>query len=233
MKHTITTGALKKLLSLCKGERVTEGEVRPFIKHLKPLFDEKIIGFKSVSKTRKVLTLQSQDRLDVYLLKHYGIRNIEGYISVAEKTTLTRSEVLEASTDDKRMKVNPQTGLFVKANCSMVYFGEMVPFERMMNDGLAVHLDTPHQLKAPKPEVTIVGVENYETLARIKSQMVIFGKGLFLFVFVNASMLEWIEGVDNPYIHYGDFDYAGISIYKDKVLPRLKGKHSFFYPRFY
>lgn len=226
----MTIGSLRQLFALSEGERVTEGKVKPYMKQLKPLFDEKIIGLKNVSKTRNILVLKSKERLDVYMLKHYGIKNIKGYIEVSQKSDKTRTDVLGESTDDKSIKTNPQTGLFLKANVNILYNDKELPLSLIMNDGIVFHLDTPGYLPFPDREVTIVGVENYETLAKIKSQIEIFGEGKFLFIFINSFMLQWIKGLQNDYIHYGDFDYAGISIYKDKVVPKLRGKHSFYIP---
>jgi hypothetical protein len=45
-------------------------------------------------------------------------------------------------------------------------------------------------------------------------------------------MLKWIANLENEYIHFGDYDLAGVNIYLNKVLPRLKKskKYSFFMP---
>ena len=44
-------------------------------------------------------------------------------------------------------------------------------------------------------------------------------------------MLEWISNLENEYIHFGDYDLAGVNIYLNKVLPRLSSKkYSMFIP---
>jgi len=48
----------------------------------------------------------------------------------------------------------------------------------------------------------------------------------------NPYMREWIETLENEYIHFGDYDLAGINIYLNKIIPRLKKskKYSMFIP---
>ena len=45
-------------------------------------------------------------------------------------------------------------------------------------------------------------------------------------------MQEWIEDLENEYIHFGDYDVEGIGIYINKIIPRLKKskKYSMFIP---
>ena len=45
-------------------------------------------------------------------------------------------------------------------------------------------------------------------------------------------MREWIETLENEYIHFGDYDLSGINIYINEMIPRLKKskKYSMFIP---
>ncbi len=48
----------------------------------------------------------------------------------------------------------------------------------------------------------------------------------------NEYMREWIRNLENEYIHFGDYDLAGIHIYLNEIVPRLKKskKYSMFIP---
>ncbi len=59
-----------------------------------------------------------------------------------------------------------------------------------------------------------------------------FKNNNILFVVINPYMLEWISDLKNEYIHFGDYDLAGINIYLNKVVPKLNmsKKYSMFIP---
>ncbi len=68
----------------------------------------------------------------------------------------------------------------------------------------------------------IVGVENYQVVWFAKKYRELFEKENILFVVRNPYMREWIETLENEYIHFGDYDLAGINIYINEIVPRLK-----------
>jgi hypothetical protein len=75
-------------------------------------------------------------------------------------------------------------------------------------------------------------VENYQVVWFAKRYEKFFDKPNILFVVITPFMLKWIANLENEYIHFGDYDLAGVNIYLNKVLPRLKKskKYSFFMP---
>ena len=65
----------------------------------------------------------------------------------------------------------------------------------------------------------VVGVENGENFCRIRSQKYLFGDNKVLFVSrypQSADLREWLIKIPNRYIHFGDFDLAGICIYQSE-----------------
>ena len=81
-------------------------------------------------------------------------------------------------------------------------------------------------------DTIIVGVENYQVVWFAKKYRELFREKNLLFVVRNPYMREWIEDLENEYIHFGDYDLAGISIYINEIVPRLKKskKYSMFIP---
>ena len=81
-------------------------------------------------------------------------------------------------------------------------------------------------------DTIIVGVENYQVIWFAKKYKEFFENKNILFVVINPYMLEWINGLENEYIHFGDYDLAGINIYLNKIVPKLSKaqKYSMFIP---
>jgi hypothetical protein len=82
-----------------------------------------------------------------------------------------------------------------------------------------------------------VGVENPQVLWYINRYKDLFHedkKYLFLSIseYKSSYQYKWLESFEGEYLHFGDFDLAGINIYLNTVVPKLKNckKHSFLMP---
>lgn len=89
------------------------------------------------------------------------------------------------------------------------------------------------------PEVVIVGVENSENFFHLRAQRELFARQLpdapLLFVSrypqENLTTLRrWLAAIPNRYVHFGDFDLAGISIYLTEFCPWLGDRASLLVP---
>ncbi len=52
---------------------------------------------------------------------------------------------------------------------------------------------------------------------------------VFVLRYHSNSPVEWIQTIDNSYLHFGDFDPAGIAIYYNEYLKRLGEKRCRFW----
>jgi hypothetical protein len=83
------------------------------------------------------------------------------------------------------------------------------------------------------PTVTIVGVENPENFRHIHKQQHLFKdiEPLFVSRYPQSNdLLKWLMTIPNRYLHFGDFDFAGISIYRNEYRKHLGDKASYFVP---
>lgn len=78
-------------------------------------------------------------------------------------------------------------------------------------------------------DVTVIGIENMENFRLIREQKpfldALTGGEPILFVsrFPQSKDLgEWLKGISNRYIHFGDFDLAGVSIYETEFAPYMR-----------
>lgn len=81
--------------------------------------------------------------------------------------------------------------------------------------------------------VLVIGVENGDNFRQIRKQRYLFEKQKVLFVSrypQSTDLREWLINIPNPYLHFGDFDLAGIHIYLTEFYRFLGNRASFFVP---
>ena len=86
-------------------------------------------------------------------------------------------------------------------------------------------------------DVVVVGIENMENFRMIRQQRALFertiGSGRLLFVSrypQSSDLRSWLQAIPNDYIHFGDFDLAGIHIFLTEFHAYLGERSSFFIP---
>ena len=86
-------------------------------------------------------------------------------------------------------------------------------------------------------DVVVVGIENMENFRMIRQQRALFertiGPGRLLFVSrypQSSDLRSWLQTIPNRYVHFGDFDLAGISIFLTEFHTYLGERSSFFIP---
>ena len=86
-------------------------------------------------------------------------------------------------------------------------------------------------------DVVVVGIENMENFRKIHQQRALFdqtiGSARLLFVSrypQSSDLRSWLQTIPNRYVHFGDFDLAGISIFLTEFHAYLGERSSFFIP---
>lgn len=229
----IPLGFAKVILKIIENSEsggVKGGEIKDK-KILLEFVSHRLITEKRESRTRKSYTVTNLPALESYLLSVYGIKDIKKYVETMQDKDASRGNMLESSTRDKEKQIGTQTGIYLKSTFALeICQRTSVPANADI-DGFSYFLTDYTQIVLDK-DICIIGVENAENLMKISSQINLFSSygSRLLFILVNPSMLNLLSGRDNKYVHYGDFDYAGISIYLHKIKTKLKGKSEFFIP---
>ena len=103
-------------------------------------------------------------------------------------------------------------------------------------EGGFVFIDNWQQFTIPN-DVVVVGVENMENFRMIRHQRKLFesvlGDTPLLFVSrypQSKDLRKWLQGITNRYVHFGDFDLAGINIFLTEFQQFLGARSSFFIP---
>ena len=122
-------------------------------------------------------------------------------------------EPIECSLGDKRFVVNPQEGSFVFV--------------------------TDWEIFTIPDDVTVIGIENMENFRMIRKQRHLFEeylhrhrlpqKALFVSRYPQSSDLrKWLTSISNKYLHFGDFDLAGIHIFLSEFLKYLGEERTYY-----
>lgn len=103
-------------------------------------------------------------------------------------------------------------------------------------EGSFVFVSDWREFKIPE-DVIVVGVENMENFRMIRRQRELFNQaiGSHRLLFVSrypqsTDLRSWLQTIPNRYIHFGDFDLAGINIFLTEFYAHLGERSSFLIP---
>ncbi len=186
-------------------------------------------------KTIKYIDLAKKENVFLLLKSHnYNISSMEEIDSYIENIFDKKAsrDIIQQHHNSSKAKISKSMhGLYVSSLqiLDVILNGE--PVSILPNDGLGYFFFHTEKIELFEDTI-VVGIENYQVVWFAKRYTEFFAKSDILFVVITPYMLEWISSLKNEYIHFGDYDLAGINIYLNKVLPRLlKSKeYSMFIP---
>ena len=173
---------------------------------------------------------------DVEALKRYLIDKDESY------------RILDVHNTDSRASMAAETGnskLMTIRSCPGFPVNSYEPIECSLNDesfvvnppkGSFVFIDNWQHFTISQ-DIVVVGIENMENFCMIRKQRKLFesvlGDKPLLFVSrypQSTDLRKWLMGIPNKYIHFGDFDLAGIHIFLTEFHKHLGDRASFLIP---
>uniref|UniRef100_UPI00404896E8 DUF7281 domain-containing protein n=1 Tax=Aliarcobacter sp. TaxID=2321116 RepID=UPI00404896E8 len=201
----------------------------------KKLLDE-FIGCNCVYINGKpaLIYLNDQDALlGVIKSNGYNVNCIEDldYFINENKEPKSRDEIADNYSHTKRVESKSFNGLMVSVFDELkVNFNEKKQyFYPLEGSGLFLHYSSKLQLD---DDVIVVGVENPQVVWNIEKYKYLFEKNkkyLFLCIseYKTTYQYKWLESFSGEYLHFGDFDLAGINIYLNTIVPKLKKAKSY------
>lgn len=179
--------------------------------------------------------------------KSYRARDIEAL----KRFLLDKDEnyrMLEVNVSDSRASMAVKTGnskLVKVRSCPGFPVNTYEPITCMLNDdeivinpraGSFLFITDWKAFVIPE-DVIVVGVENMENFRMIRQQRELFeseiGKHRFLFVSrypQSTDLPSWLQTIPNSYVHFGDFDLAGIHIFMTEFHQKISHRSSFLIP---
>ena len=196
------------------------------------MLEDGLLQKQQIGKTKALLFIQNKENVAAYLSNHFGISNLEEYIATLEGEEQSRSANVAISGDSKLQSVRTFKGFLIntydaiRADLS----GNAIVVYPLPGSYTFIH-DCENFI--PDPVVTIVGIENPENFRLIEKQRYLFAHIQPLFVSrypQSNDLIKWLSAIPNKYLHFGDFDFAGINIYQNEFKKQLGERARFFLP---
>jgi hypothetical protein len=193
------------------------------------------IKINRVSAQRSIIHLLKEENIFNFFRNNgyniSSINDIETYINKIIDVNPSRDVIQEWTSSTKAKKSKSLKGLYISSlkNLDIKINDETVTIIPI--NGLGYFCFHTEKIEIGK-EIIIVGIENYQVIWFAKKYKEFFDRDNILFIVRNEYMREWISNLENEYIHFGDYDLAGINIYINEIIPRLKKskKYSMFIP---
>ena len=173
---------------------------------------------------------------DVEALKRYLIDKDESYRMLEVSSFVSRASLAAETGNSKLMTVRSCPGFPVNSyepiSCSLCDKDFVVN----PHEGSFVFIDNWQQFSIPQ-DIVVVGIENMENFRMIRHQRKLFESVLgdvpLLFVSrypQSKDLRNWLMGIPNKYVHFGDFDLAGIHIFLAEFYKYLGNRSEFLVP---
>jgi len=220
--------------ALIEKHTITEGKFvnKELVKQLR--LNGSVITGKQTPKVRYITLAKKENIFLVLKNNDYyidSVDEIDTYIQEIHENKPSRDKIQKWHNNSKAKDSKSLKGLYVSSLVSVDIKLDEKIVSIIPNNGLGYFLFYTQKIEL-FDDTIVVGVENYQVIWFARNYKQFFENDNILFVVINPYMLEWISDLENEYIHFGDYDLAGINIYLHKVVPRLKksNKYSMFIP---
>lgn len=173
---------------------------------------------------------------DVEALKRYLIDKNENYRILDVSSSVSRASMAAETGNSKLLSVRSCPGFPINSYKPVLCSLRGDEFVINPTEGSFAFVDDWQHFVIPE-DVVVVGVENMENFRMIRKQRTLFesvlGDKPFLFVSrypQSTDLRQWLQTIPNHYIHFGDFDLAGINIFLTEFQKYLGDRASFLIP---
>jgi hypothetical protein len=220
----------EKLIAVQNGEKIPFSKMKHSV--ISSMIDNGILKKQFQGRSKSLVYLINRNGLSAYLKNHFGINNLENYVEVLRRIDLRRADAIDISSDSKLKSIRTFKGFLV--NCfqpvDCILNKRQITIEPQEGTFIFIY---DFENFSPSNNITIVGIENPENFRHIQKQKQMFGNIQPLFVSrypQNKDLVKWLQTIPNNYLHFGDFDFAGLNIYCNEYKKHLKDKSKFFLP---
>lgn len=226
----MTAATISKLRQLLRGEMLPYSALSNSLRE--ELISEHLLIVQVHGSRRKLYAYQP-NALQIYLSQHYEeLRTL--HANSQDFDYRTRAEQAADSGNSKLVQLRSCPGFLVNAYEPIdgILCGQHISVYPA--DGSMLFIADWQSFSIPS-DVVIVGVENMENFRKIREQKYLFkhlgAKVLFVSRYPQSKDLRlWLMHISNKYIHFGDFDIAGLHIFETEFKKFLGDQASFFIP---
>ena len=225
---------------------------KTLINTLQQLIDGELIAYSTLRKdfaetllAEGLLTVQTHGSrrafraIDAIALKNFLQTHYEELRTVGDRNLdfyETRSEQAVETGNSKLVTVRSCPGFPVNSYEPIICSLSGNDFVINPPEGSFVFIDNWQHFTIPE-DVVVMGIENMENFRMIRHQRKLFESVLgdmpLLFVSrypQSQDLRNWLIGIPNKYVHFGDFDLAGIHIFLTEFYKYLGNRSEFLVP---
>ncbi len=222
----------EKLLLLAGGESLPASALKNPITD--ELINDNIVAERITGRTRRSLYLPHREALAAWLYNRFQINDLANYIEALKEENTTRARAVDVANNSKLLGGRTYKGFLLNSFAPVQGTLHGQPFIVHPPEG-TFQFVYDYEAYRPDSSVVIVGVENMESFRFVGRQATYFAAHSTLFVSRYPQeqahdLMKWLRSIPNNYIHFGDFDFAGIGIYLNEYKKHLGERASFFIP---
>ena len=221
---------IQQLQRLLRGETIAWSSLNNDMRNT--LIGDDLIIIKT-NRSRKSIYVPNAEALKMFLEHHFEELRGMDWRSEDFSTAISRSELAANSGNSKTKEIRSCPGFMVNS---------YEPISAKLNgkgiviapkEGTMLFVADWEHFEIPQ-EVLIVGIENMENFRCIREQRYLFpSERPILFVSrypQSTDLRNWLQNISNEYLHFGDFDLAGMRIYETEFYKFVGNRASFFIP---
>ena len=230
----ITSSLIDKLIRLRSGESLPSSALRG--EWVEELLSDGVLISRSHG-SRSCIIAASPDTLEKSLMH---INERLGHLDKMKETLdaeTTRSEQAAETGNSKLVTARSCPGFPVNSYEPIICCLNGKELVVNPQEGTFLFIADWHSFAIPD-DVTVVNIENMENFRLIRRQQSLFASALaskrLLFVSrypQSSDLRTWLQTIPNQYVHFGDFDLAGIHIFLTEFQKHLGTRASFLIPQ--
>lgn len=227
---SLTLKQIRNLQALLRSETLAWSAINSELLQL--LIDEQLVTVKT-HRSRKAIYAHDATNLQLFLEQHF--EELRGFdwsnddISIAS----SRAELAADSGNSKSVMLRSCPGFMANSFEPIPAKIEDKEIIIAPDEGTMLFVADWEYFDIPE-NVLVIGVENMENFRRIREQRHLFPNNqplLFVSRYPQSTDLrKWLLKIPNQYIHFGDFDLAGMNIYETEFYNHIGSRASFFVP---
>ena len=230
----ITASLIDKLIRLRNGERIPASQLRG--EWVSELESDGVIVSTSHGSRRVLFVPQPEAFLQALSAFDERLSDLDLMRDTLQIGETSRSVQASATGNSKLVAVRSCPGFPINTYEPIACF--LNGREMIVNpqEGSFMFISDWQSFTIPQ-DVVVVGIENMENFRKIHQQRALFdqtiGSARLLFVSrypQSSDLRSWLQTIPNRYVHFGDFDLAGISIFLTEFHAYLGERSSFFIP---
>lgn len=227
----LSASIARKILRMLEGETLPSSTLPSWI--AQELLEEGLLSVLSRGSRKSYRLIDAEACMRYIGNRYTGGATLSRWIELAEgNEELDRGVLVRETGYSKAISLRTFRGFLVNCYEPLEATIGKNAFTLSPLEETALFIQSPETFHIEE-NVLVIGVENGDNFRQIRKQRYLFEKQKVLFVSrypQSTDLREWLINIPNPYLHFGDFDLAGIHIYLTEFYRFLGNRASFFVP---